>query len=135
MDSETRTSEQTILYGKWPVDPDNPGEAIQISQVLENQGADWFPKGALILVKVSDMIRIWNQGELQLSQVYRRTPGKVLFSKNFNIIIYKPGYAHIEVCDGRGIIEMEDGRVVNWNGFKDESVMLGCMKDFFDYHE
>lgn len=123
------------LYGKWPVNPDNPGEAIQISMVLEDKGADWFPKDSLILVKVIDMIRLWDQGELELSQVYRRTPDKILFSNNFNIIIHKPGYAHIEVCDGRGIIEMEAGQVVNWTGFKNESAMLDCMKEFFDYHE
>jgi hypothetical protein len=135
MGLKTKISEQMILYGEWPVNPDNPGEAIQISQILEDSGADWFPKDSLILVKVIDMIRLWDQGELELSQVYRRTPDKILFSNNFNIIIHKPGYAHIEVCDGRGIIEMEAGRVINWNGFKDESVMLGCMKEFFDYHE
>lgn len=81
------------------------------------------------------MIRLWSGPELELSQVYRQTPDKILFSDNFRITIHRPGYAHIEVCDGRGIIEMEAGRVVNWNGFKDESVMLGCMKEFFDYHE
>jgi hypothetical protein len=136
MDSKTKTSEQTILYGKWPVEVDDPRAAIQASLDLENLGADWFPKDSLILVKVADMIRLWSGPELELSRVFRRTPdNKVMVSENFEITIHRPGYAHIEVCDGRGIIEMEAGRVVNWNGFKDESVMLGCMKEFFDYHE
>ena len=135
MGLKTKISEQMILYGEWPVNPDNPGEAIQISQILEDSGADWFPKDSLVLVKIADIIRLWNQDKLELSQVYRRTPDKVLFSKDFSIIVYKPGYAHIEVCKGRGVIEMEAGRVVNWTGFKNESVMLDCMKEFFDYHE
>ena len=124
-----------ILYGNWPIDPDNPGEAIQVSQFLESQGVDWFPKDSLILVKVSDMIKIWNQGELQLSRVFRKTATKILFSNDFNIIIQKPGYARIEVLGGRGVINMESGRVVAWTGFRDEATMIGCMKEFFDYQE
>lgn len=135
MDSKTKTSEPTILYGKWPIDPDNPGEAIQVSQVLESQGVDWFPKDSLILVKVSDMIRIWDQDELQLSRVFRKTTTGVLSSGDFNIIIQKPGYARIEVLGGRGVINMESGRVVAWHGFRDEATMIDCMKKFFDYQE
>ena len=137
MDSKTKTSEQTILYGKWPIDPDNPGEAIQVSQILESQGVDWFPKDSLILVKVSDMIKIWDQGELQLSQGYleRRRPRRycsqmisILSFKNLVMLVSK--FSVVE-----GLLIWKSGRVVAWTGFRDEATMIDCMKKFFDYQE
>jgi len=124
-----------ILYGEWPINPDNPGEAIQISQALEDLRVDWFPKNSLILVKISDMIRIWDKGELKLSPVFRRTTNGVLFSKDLGVTLQNPGCASIEVLQDRGVVKMEDGRITDWSGFKDKSVMLGFMKEFFDYDE
>jgi hypothetical protein len=138
MDSKTKTSiGSTILYGIWPINPNNPGEAIQTSIALEESGVDWFPRGPRILVRVADMIKIWDRGELKISPVYRKTtgPGGLIFSKDFEITILRPGYARISLLSGRGSIELEDYRVTSWSGFKDRSVMLKCMKEFFDYNE
>jgi len=126
------TLDQMIIYGIWPIDPNDPIDSLRVSQALEGSGVDWFPKNESILCRVTDMIKIWDQGELKLNQVFRKTSTGLVFSRNFDITIYSPGSAHIKVL-GLGTIDMKRGKISNWTGFKDETAVRNIMKEFFDY--